>query len=134
MGEGAVNQSQASRAQRTTAQVGNSYAYNQTAGADRRDSEALTRQIQYVASRTFYQTGPVWTDATYDKAKQKQIVKVKAFSPAYFALTRRSANLARWAALGDQVLVAANGSQAVQFGPDGRETLTDAEVAALTRP
>jgi Ca-activated chloride channel family protein len=130
-GESAVNVSQASRAQRTQSQVGNAYAYNQQAGADREAGAALARQIQNVASRTFYNRANIWTDAGFDAAKQKQVVKVKAFSPAYFALTRRNADLAKWAAVGDQVLIAVNATQAVQFGPEGKETLTEAEVKAL---
>jgi hypothetical protein len=37
----------------------------------------------------------------------------------------------KWAALGDEVLVAANATQAVRFGPTGKETLTEAELKAL---
>lgn len=131
VGESAVNNSQGARAQRTQNQVGNLYAYAGKAGAERANDEQLARRIQNVANRTFYQIGPVWTDATYDTAKQKQVVKVRLYSPAYFALTRRNADLAKWAALGEQVLVAANATQAVQFGPEGRENLTEAELKAL---
>ncbi|MBC7808672.1 MAG: hypothetical protein H7145_21265, partial [Akkermansiaceae bacterium] len=77
------------------------------------------------------QRGNQWTDATYDVKKQKQIVKVKLYSPAYFALTRRNADFAKWASLGDDVVITANATQAVQFAVDGKETLTDAEVKAL---
>jgi Ca-activated chloride channel family protein len=131
MGESAVNASQGARGQRTQNQVGNVYTYADKAGAERKRDEALAQRIQNVASRTFYQVGPVWTDATYDAKKQKQVVQVRLYSPAYFALVRRNADLAKWASVGEQVLVAANATQAVQFGPEGRESLTDAELKAL---
>jgi Ca-activated chloride channel family protein len=130
-GEAAVNASQGARGQRTQNQVGNVYAYRAKAGAEKDRDERLARRIQNVANRTFYQNGAVWQDATYEAARQKEVVKVKLYSPAYFALTRRNADLAKWAALGENVLIAVNGTQAVQFGPEGKESLTDAEVAKL---
>lgn len=131
LGETAVNNSQGARAQRSQNQVGNVYSYAAKEGAERTREEALAQRIQNVAARTFYQVGPVWTDATYDSSKQKEIVKVKLYSPAYFALTRRNTDMAKWAALGEQVVVAANGTQAVQFGNEGRESLTEKELTAL---
>lgn len=130
-GESAVNVSQAARAQKSNAQVGNFYAYNAQAGADKKRSEELAKRVQNVNQRTFIQNGAQWTDATYDAKKQKQIVKVKLYSPAYFALTRRNADFAKWAALGSDVVITANATQAVQFAADGKESLTDAEVKAL---
>ncbi len=130
-GEAAVNASQGARSQRFQNQVGNTQAYARKAGAERDKDAALAQRVQNVARRTFFQVGLVWTDATFDVKKQKEIVPVKLYSPAYFALTRRNADLARWAALGPQVLVAANATQAIQFGETGKETLTDAEVRAL---
>jgi Ca-activated chloride channel family protein len=130
-GEAAVNASQASRAQRYQVTVGNARAVGGKDGFEKKRDAEMAKRIQNIASRTFYQQGAQWTDATYDAKKQKQIVKVKLYSPAYFALTRRNADFARWAALGDQVLIAANATQAVQFGSDGKEALTDSEVKAL---
>jgi hypothetical protein len=127
-GESAVNASQDARAKRVQGQVGNRYTYAAKAGGERARDEALARRIQNVAGRTFYQVGSVWTDATYDAKKQNEIVKVKLYSPAYFALVRRNGDLARWAALGPQVLVRVSATQAVQFGDAGKETLTEAEI------
>ncbi len=130
-GESAVNVSQSARAQRGSAQVGNFAAYKSQAGDDRAKAEILAKRVQNIAQRTFVQNGSQWTDATYDAKKQKEIVKVKQYSPAYFALTRRNADFAKWAALGGNVLIAANRAQAVQFGDTGVETLSDAQVTAL---
>ncbi|MES2461119.1 MAG: VIT and VWA domain-containing protein, partial [Armatimonadota bacterium] len=130
-GAAAVDLSQSARGQRTQNQVGNVYAYRAKSSEAMRKDEQSAQRIQNVASRTFYQVGPVWTDANFDKAKQKEIVRVKLYSDAYFALTRRNADLAKWAALGDQVLIAANAKQALQFGLEGKESLTESEVIAL---
>jgi Ca-activated chloride channel family protein len=130
-GEVAVNASQASRAQRYQAVVGNSAAVKAKAGLEQKKDEELARRIQNVGSRAFYQVGSLWQDATYDAKKQKQIVKIKLYSPAYFALTRRNQSLAQWAALGENVLVTANATQAIQFGPEGKESLTESEVKEL---
>ena len=130
-GAAAVDMSQMSRGQRSQNQVGNVYSYAAKSAEAKKKDEQTAQRIQNVALRTFYQVGPVWTDANFDRAKQKEIVRVKLYSNAYFSLTRRNADLAKWAALGDQVLIAANATQAVQFGAEGKEMLTDAEVTAL---
>jgi Ca-activated chloride channel family protein len=130
-GAAAVDLSQSARGQRSQNQVGNVYAYRAKSSVAKGKDEEVAKRIQNVASRTFYQVGPLWTDANFDKARQKEIVKVKLYSDAYFALTRRNTDLAKWAALGDQVLIAANAKQAVQFGSEGKETLTEAEVISL---
>jgi Ca-activated chloride channel family protein len=133
-GESAVNQSQASRAQKAQAIVGNTTALSAQAGADRTLADAQARRLRYVARRTFVQQGTIWQDTRYDAAKQTQRVRVQLYSPAYFALVRRNPDIARWAALGQSVLIAANATQALEFGSDGQETLTDAEVSALASP
>jgi Ca-activated chloride channel homolog len=130
-GEAAVNASQGARGQKGQATVGNVYAYRGKAGEERKKDEETARRVRTVNNRAFYQQGPVWTDSTYDPAKQKTVVRVKLYSDAYFALTRRDAAFAKWAALGENVLIAAANGQAVQFGNDGKEKLTDAEVDSI---
>lgn len=130
-GESAVNASQGARGQKSQATVGNVYAYRGKAGEERKKDEERAQRVRTVNNRAFYQQGPIWTDSTYDPAKQKTVVKVKLYSDAYFALTRRDAAFAKWAALGENVLIAAANGQAVQFGNDGKEKLTDAEVDSI---
>jgi hypothetical protein len=103
------------------------------AGVDKKMALEQARRVQRVASRTFYQNGTRWEDATFDAKKQKEIVKIKAFSPAYFALMKRNSSFAKWAALGEDVLITANATQAIQFGKDGKEELTQKELDDLTR-
>ena len=131
VGESAVNVSQGARSQRAAAQVGNASYYAAQSGADKDSNIALAKRLQNIAGRTFVQRGAVWTDATFDPKKQMQVVTIKTFSTAYFALVARNADFGKWAALGDEVLIAANAKQAVRFGATGKETLTAAEVAGL---
>ncbi|MDX1932390.1 MAG: VIT domain-containing protein [Capsulimonadales bacterium] len=132
-GESAVNLSQATRAQRNQAVVGNTSYYRAQAGEDKDRNARMAERIRNAGSRAFYRTGngDVWQDATYDAKKQKEIVRIKVYSPAYFALIRRNRDIARWASVGETVLFVANATQAVRFGTDGKETLTAAEVTAL---
>jgi Ca-activated chloride channel family protein len=130
-GEAAVNMSQLNRAQKGQGTVGNLDALRSQSGEDKKQALEVAKRIQNVAQRTFYQQGKQWTDATYDPKKQKEVVKIKLYSPAYFALTRRNADFAKWASLGNTVLITANGKQAVLFSDMGKENLSEAELKAL---
>jgi Ca-activated chloride channel family protein len=69
-----------------------------------------------------------WTDINF-KAGTK-IVKIKPFSPAYFAVLDAIPDLRALFAVGDRVLV--SGQQiAIEVSPDGAETLGDAELRSL---
>ena len=46
---------------------------------------------------------------------------------------RRSGDWAKWAAVGENVVVVANAKQAIQFSEDGKEKLTDKELDALLK-
>ena len=133
MGESAVNLSQSARGGRAQNQAGNLSAITSQSGADKKLAEAQARQIQYAGSRAFYQRGATWEDGTYDPKKQTELVKIKLYSDAYFALVRRSGDWAKWAAVGENVVVVANAKQAIQFSEDGKEKLTDKELDALLK-
>ena len=75
-----------------------------------------------------------WTDSrteARDAAKTHR-VKVRPFSPAYFALLQAIPELRDAFALGDRVLVYGR-TVAIETAPDGVEQLGDAEVAAAAR-
>lgn len=130
VGEDATNISQGARSQRMSAQVGNgAYLQNQT-GAMKDAYAAQAQRLRRIAGRTFYQNGANWEDARFDAKKQTELVKVKPFSDAYFALARRSKPFAQWAALGQVTLVLTD-KRALQLMDDGKETLTDKEADDL---
>jgi hypothetical protein len=72
----------------------------------------------------------VWTDTRYKAAAGLRVVRVQAFSDAYFALARALPDLRDAFAAGDRVLVAGR-SIAVEVTPSGVATLADADVAAV---
>jgi Ca-activated chloride channel homolog len=129
-GEDANNVSQGARAQRASNQVSNSDYVLRQSGALKDAYQNQAQRLRRVAGRTFWQNGPLWQDAGYDPKKQTELVKIKPFSEAYFALTRRSKPFAQWAAVG-QAIIVVNAKQAVALSDDGKETLTDREADAL---
>ena len=78
-----------------------------------------------VDARTFVLRDSVWTDARF--AEGIRVVKVKAYSEAYFALVRELPELASAFALGDRVLVCGT-KVAIAVAPDGVEQLSGADI------
>lgn len=130
-GADAVNLSQSSRANRAQGQAGNTYSIQVQDIAGKKLAEKQAQQIQYANNRAFYQRGSQWEDSKYDPKKQTELVKIKLYSDAYFALVRRSGAWAKWASVGENVIVTANAKQAILFGNEGKEKLTDAELTQL---
>jgi Ca-activated chloride channel family protein len=91
-------------------------------------SEAVAQRAQQVVrnigGRTFYQQGKLWTDSRYQRGQQ--VIRVQAFSDAYFALLRKRPELRQYLSLGEEVLVQLE-SVAVQIAPHGRTNLSEAE-------
>jgi Ca-activated chloride channel family protein len=87
-------------------------------------------QVQNVNVRTFYQNGTQWVDAGFD-AKQN-VVKVRAYSPAYFQLANAGRRMAEYLAMGDDLVIAVN-NNAIQITPtEGRENeFTEEELEGL---
>lgn len=86
--------------------------------------------VQAVNDRTFYlQANNVWQDHGFD-AKKQSLTKIQAFSAAHFALLKALPTLAAYSSVGEEIIVRV-GSNAVQIGKEGKETLTDAELKAL---
>jgi Ca-activated chloride channel homolog len=81
-----------------------------------------------VGTRTFVLRDSVWTDARF--AKGARVVKVQAYSEAYFALVRELSDLASAFALGDRVLVRGT-NVAIAVAPDGVERMTAAEIKSI---
>ncbi|MBB6048660.1 VIT and vWA domain-containing protein [Armatimonas rosea] len=130
-GQDAINQSQGARSGRGQNQTGNQAVIATQKGLSKQVAEEQARRIQYAGNRAFYQRGASWEDATYDPKKQTEVVKIKLFSDAYFAVLKRGGEWAKWAAVGESVLVVANNKQAIQFGEQGKERLTEKELTEL---
>jgi Ca-activated chloride channel family protein len=85
--------------------------------------------IQNVGQRGYIQRKGRWEDTRY-QADMKIALQVQAYSEAYFQLSRAFPDLNQQMSVGDHVLVILN-NQAVEVGPAGQTTLTDAELQAL---
>lgn len=129
-GEEATNISQGARAQKSWNVVSNADYAQRQSGALKDAYQTQNQRLRRVAGRTFWQNGAQWQDANYDPKKQTEQVKIKPFSDAYFALTRRSKPFAQWAAVG-QAIIVMNAKQAVVLTDDGKEKLSDDEADAL---
>ncbi|MEO6446663.1 MAG: VIT domain-containing protein [Gemmatimonadaceae bacterium] len=82
------------------------------------------------AGRRFLLAKGVWTDARYTPAMR--VVRVKAYSPAYFELARRLPGLAEGLALADRIIVAGR-AVAIEVTPDGEEQLDARTLDELSR-
>ena len=81
-----------------------------------------------VGTRTFVMRDSTWTDIR--SAEGLRVVKVQAYSEAYFALIRELPDVAEALALGDRVLVR-GAKVAIEVAPNGAERLTAAELASV---
>lgn len=90
-------------------------------------------ETRAVAGRTFVKLGDTWTDVRYADVREKvAVVKVKAYSAAYFAVVRELPRLSSAFALGEHVVIA--GKQVVlEVAGDGVESLSSSALEQLKR-
>lgn len=98
--------------------------------ARRGGGSGAMNETRRAGDRTFVMRDSVWTDTRYKPTASLRVVRVQAFSDAYFALARAVPDLRDAFAAGDRVLVAGR-SIAVEVTPSGVATLADADVAAV---
>jgi Ca-activated chloride channel homolog len=88
-------------------------------------------ETRRAGDRTFVMSDDsAWTDTRYKPAAGFRVVRVQAFSDAYFALIRAVPDLREAFAVADRVLVAGR-SIVVEVAPSGVVTLPEAGVAAV---
>ena len=87
------------------------------------------QQAETRNNQAFFNRAGNWEDARYKEGAQA-VVQVKAFSEAYFQLSRRDPTLNQYFSLGQNVLVVVNG-QAVQIADEGKEVFTEDELDKL---
>jgi Ca-activated chloride channel family protein len=84
--------------------------------------------VRRAGNRVFAHRDGRWTDAGFKAGTR--IVKIKPFSPAYFAVLDAIPDLRAAFAVGDRVLVSGT-HVAIEVGPDGADTLGTAELHSL---
>ena len=110
-GAGAVNAAQA---------IGALKRYEQAPEAGR---------TRAVGEKTFYFDGAWYTDSAFDD--KLPLVKVQAFSEAYFALCKASPLLAKYLAVGEKVRLRVRNT-CLEIGPEGVTQLTAEQIRNLT--
>jgi len=85
--------------------------------------------IQNVGQRGFVQRGSRWEDTRY-QPEQQVALRVKAYSEAYFQLSRAFPQVNSQLAVGDKVLIILN-SQLIEIGEEGEATLSDEQLESL---
>jgi hypothetical protein len=105
-------------------------AVTNLAVADEADASAngAGRTSRRVGSRTFMLQGEKWVDSR--RADSLQVVKVRAFSEAWFKLIETIPELKEAFALGDKVIVAGR-RWVIETSADGKESLSDSELKAI---
>ena len=92
------------------------------------DKEGKTveiKNVQNVSGLAFFNDNGQWTDSRYNK--EINIIKIKPFSEAQFALLKAIPELAPLFSQGDRVLIVI-GKNAVLTDPAGADNLTDAQI------
>ncbi|MBI4567733.1 MAG: VWA domain-containing protein [Planctomycetes bacterium] len=81
-----------------------------------RAARAISKAIKSVAGKTFYLIDGRWQDAAYDAKKHKNVKKVEYLSTEYFDLLKKDADMGKYLALGQRVLLVL-GDQAIEIVP-----------------
>lgn len=101
------------------------------AEAERQDANAdasTGRVTRRVGTRSFVQRGDMWIDSR--KPDSLRVVKIRAYSEAYFKLMELLPDLREVFALGDKVIVSGR-DIVIDVSTDGAETLSDSELRSV---
>ena len=86
--------------------------------------------VRHAGDRTFVWRDSVWTDTRYTAAAGLRILRVQAYSDAYFALAQLVPDLHAAFAIGDRVLVVGR-SIVIAVTPAGATRLSGPDIAAV---
>lgn len=95
------------------------------AAADEADLSKASGATRRIGTRVFALRGERWTELRNNDSTR--VVKVKAFSEAYFKIMEQIPELREVFALGDKVLVSGR-DVSIEIGSSGLETISDAEL------
>jgi hypothetical protein len=73
--------------------------------------------MQKVHGRVFYFVGGVWIDHGYEQAMEKDLCKIEAFSPDYFALLHEHPELAKILSFSTAMVIVLGPGRAVEIKP-----------------
>jgi Ca-activated chloride channel family protein len=123
-GERAVDQAKKSAVRREVASIQPQAAPEEMKDLGIVDGKGRMK-VSNAGGKTFYRENEKWAEA--DRDDKKPVVKIKPFSPAYFAMLKAKPEFGKYTALGKQVSFDA-GKVTVEIAEDGKETLTREEL------
>jgi hypothetical protein len=98
------------------------------AAADQATGGVVDARVRRAGNLTFVLRDSVWTDVRYKGTGS--VLRVKAYSDAYFKLLDFAPDLKEPFTLGDRVIVAGR-NMAIELTPSGAEVLTDRDLGLL---
>lgn len=88
-------------------------------------------EVRQAGSRTFYRVDNAWVDSTYpEQAGERQTLRIKFGSDAYFELVALRKDLLEYLAVGSPLKID-DGDLLLTIGDEGKEALTDADRKLL---
>lgn len=93
------------------------------------DAQDQSHLVQQVGSRTFYRIGDVWTDSS-PQSKVQVRMRVKFLSDAYFQLALRDADVAKFLALGERVVISFP-RVVLEIAGTGQESLSPQDITLI---
>ena len=89
-------------------------------------TEAVSKEIRYLGTKTFYRIHEVWTDSEYPKGQET--LKIVFGSDAYFQLLDAVPEIGKFLSLGEQLIVCLDEDLCLNIGTQG---ITDVDAPAL---
>jgi len=89
-------------------------------------SDAVSREIRYLGTKTFYFIEQVWIDSDY--AKEEKTVKIVYASDAYFKLLDAEPEIGKYLSLGERIILCWNDRLCLEIGQEG---IRDADAPEL---
>ncbi|HEU4878292.1 MAG TPA: VIT domain-containing protein [Gemmatimonadaceae bacterium] len=98
------------------------------AAADETDHAGIVNAPRRVGTRTFTMKGDMWTDTR--RADSAKVIKIKAFSDAYFKIMEAIPELREVFALGNKVVVSGR-DVVIEVGTDGAESMSESDIKRI---
>ncbi len=92
-------------------------------------SDAISREIRYLGTKTFYFINQIWVDSEH--VEGQEIVKIVYGSDAYFKLLEAEPEIGKYLSLGDRMILCWNDQLCLEIGQEGIRDVDDPDLAEL---
>jgi Ca-activated chloride channel family protein len=94
-------------------------------------SDAISREIRYLGTKTFYFINQVWIDSEY--VEGKKTVKIAYGSEAYFKLLDAKPEVGKYLSLGEKVILCWNDQLCLEIGSEGIREADNSQLLDVLR-